>query len=358
MKRQLSIIAALSASLLMTAGCKQDTHVSEPVRPVLSIIVEPTPSGDPVFVGAVEPRFKTDLAFRVLGRLIARHVNLGETVTEGQIVADIDPLPLELAVRSARAELANAQARLETARAAEQRKRMLILTDATSRQTLDDAEQVRAGAEASVANAQANLTKAIEQLGYAQLKTDFGGVVTAMSADVGQVITPGKTVITVARPDLREAVVDIGSDFPVPLRIGLPFSVSLQLLPTVQVEGRIREIAPQADPVTRMYRVRIALGDPPPSFRLGSTVTAKLSGDRSSTPRLPKSAILSKDGESFVWVVDPLASTVSLQKVDVVMDGADARVGGGLAVGTRIVIAGIHSLKPGQKVRIDQDVMP
>ena len=72
MKSQLSIIAALSASLLMTAGCKQDTHVSEPVRPVLSIIVEPTPSGDPVFVGAVEPRFKTDLAFRVLGRLIAR----------------------------------------------------------------------------------------------------------------------------------------------------------------------------------------------------------------------------------------------------------------------------------------------
>ena len=202
MKSQLSIIAALSASLLMTAGCKQDTHVSEPVRPVLSIIVEPAPSGDPVFVGAVEPRFKTDLAFRVLGRLIARHVNIGDTVTEGQIVADIDPLPLELAVRSARAELANAQARFETASAAEQRKRMLIRTDATSRQTLDDAEQVRAGAEASVANAQANLTKAIEQLSYAQVKTDFGGVVTAVSADVGQIITPGKTVVTVARPDL------------------------------------------------------------------------------------------------------------------------------------------------------------
>lgn len=357
MKRQLSIIAAFSASLLLTAGCKQDTHVSEPVRPVLSILVEPTPSRDPVFVGAVEPRFRTDLAFRVLGRLIARHANLGDPVTEGQTVAAIDPLPLELAVRSARAELANAQARLETASAAEQRKRMLILTGATSRQTLDDAEQVRAGAEASVAHAQANLTKAIEQLRYAQVKTDFGGVVTAVSAEVGQVVAPGQTVITVARPDVREAVVDIGSDFPVRLQIGLPFSVSLQLLPTVQVEGRIREIAPQADPVTRMYRVRIALRDPPPSFRLGSTVTVKLSGDQSSTLRLPTSAILFKDGESFVWVVDPPANTVSLHKVDVVIDGTDARVSG-LAVGTRIVSAGIHSLKPGQKVRIDQDVTP
>jgi membrane fusion protein, multidrug efflux system len=357
MKSQLSVIAALSASLLLTVGCKQDGHVSEPVRPVLSIIVEPTPSGDPVFVGGVEPRFKTDLAFRVLGRLIARPANLGDTVTEGQTVAAIDPLPLELAVRSARAELANAQARFEMASAAGQRKRMLILTGATSRQTLDDAEQVRAGAEASVAHAKANLTKAIEQLGYAQVKTDFGGVVTAVSAEVGQVVTPGQTVVTVARPDVREAVVDIGTDFPVPLQIGLAFSVSLQLLPTVQVEGRIRELAPQADPVTRMYRVRIALRDPPPSFRLGSTVAVKLSGEQSLTLRLPTSAILSKEGESFVWVVDPADSTVSLHKVDVAIDGADARVGG-LAVGTRIVIAGINSLKPGQKVRIDQDGTP
>jgi membrane fusion protein, multidrug efflux system len=356
MSGQLSVIAALSASLLL-AGCKQDT-LSEPVRPVLSAIVERTPSGDPVFVGAVEPRFKTDLAFRVLGRLIARRANLGDTVTEGQTVAAIDRLPLELAVRSARAELAKAQAQLETASAAEQRKRMLILTGATSRQSVDDAEQVRAGAEALVAHAQANLTKAIEQLGYAQVKADFAGVVTAVSAEEGQVVSPGQTVVTVARPDVREAVVDIGSDFPVPLRIGLPFSVSLQLLPTVQVEGRIREIAPQADPVTRTYRVRIALPDPPPSFRLGSTVTVKLGGDQSSMLRLPTSAILSKDGETFVWVVDLPASTVSLHKVDLVVDAAGARVRGGLAAGARIVTAGIHSLKSGQKVRIEQDATP
>ena len=67
--------------------------------------------------------------------------------------------------------------------------------------------------------------------------------------------------MTVARPDIREAVVDIGTDCPVALRVGLPFTISLQLLPSVQVEGRIREIAPQADAVTRTYRVRIAFTD-------------------------------------------------------------------------------------------------
>ena len=270
----------------------------------------------------------------------------------------IDSVPLELAVRAARAELSNAQAQFATASATEDRKRKLIVTDATSRQTLDDAEQARAGVEASVAHAQAKLAKALEQLGYAQVKTDFAGVVTAVSADVGQVVAPGHTVVTVARPDVREALVDIRADFPVPLRVGLPFSISLELLPTVQVEGRIREIAPQADPVTRTYRVRIALRDPPPSFRLGSTVTVKIRTDQSSTLRLPASSILAKDGETFVWVVELPASTVSLHKVDVVMDAAGALVNGGLAAGTRVVTAGIHSLTPGQQVRIQQEDAP
>src|SRR4029077_6797325 len=122
---------------------------------------------------------------------------------------------IELAVRSAKAELSRSQAQLANASATEQRQRTLITTDATSKATLDNAVQVRAGAEALVARAQANLTKALEQLGYAQLKTDFAGVVTAAAADVGKVVAPGQTVVTVARSDVREAVVDIGPDFPV-----------------------------------------------------------------------------------------------------------------------------------------------
>ena len=239
-----------------------------------------------------------------------------------------------------------------------QRQRTLITTDATTKQTLDNAEQARAGAAASVAHAQANLIKAIEQLGYAQIKADFAGVVTAVGAEVGQVVSPGQNVVTVARPDIREAVVDIGEDFPVPLEIGLPFTVGLQLLPAVQVEGKVREIAPQADPATRLRRVRIALNNPPESFRLGTTVTAKLGKAQSPTLRVPASAVLAKDGANFVWVVDQPANTVSLHKVDLAGDPAGARVAGGLAPGARIVTAGIHSLKQGQQVRIEQDQKP
>jgi RND family efflux transporter MFP subunit len=358
MKKRAMMAAGTFASALALAGCQQEAKAPEPVRPVLSMVLEPSGSDGTVAVGVVEPRYKTNLAFRVLGRLTARPAYVGDLVGEGQIVGTIDATALELAVRLAKAELAKAEAQLATARATEERQRTLITSDATTKQTLDNAEQARAGADASLAHAQANLTKAIEQLGYAQLRADFAGVVTAVGAEVGQVVSPGQNVVTVARPDIREAVVDIGEDFPVPLEIGLPFTVGLQLLPAVQLEGRIREIAPQADALTRLRRVRIALNNPPESFRLGATVTAKLGNQQNPILRLPASAVLARDGANFVWVVDQPASTVSLHKVDLATDQAGARVTDGLVPGERIVTAGIHNLKQGQQVRIEQDQKP
>lgn len=348
------VVAGLLMTTMLLAGCKREAEAPEPIRPVLSIVLEPTAQSGTQAVGTVEPRYQATLGFRVLGRLIARPVNVGDVVREGQTIAAVDPTALELAVRSARAELSKAQAILTNVSATEDRQRTLVAKDATTKANLDTAEQVRAGAEASFARAQANLTKAIEQRGYAELKADFSGVVTAVSAQVGQVVAPGQSVITIARPDVREAVVDIGTDFPVPLTAGMPFAVNLQVLPDVQVEGQVREIAPQADSATRTRRVRIALNDPPSVFRLGTTVTARPSDGQSAALRVPGSAVLSKNGEHFVWVVEP-AGTVSLRKVDASNEDDGIRITGGVAAGARIVTAGIHSLKPGQRVRIEQD---
>lgn len=353
------IAAGALASALILAGCeKKEAKAPEPVRPVLSMVLEPNQSHGAPIVGVIEPRYKTDLSFRVLGRLTSRPFYVGDLVSAGQTVATIDATALELAVRAAKASLAQAEAQLATTQSTEERQRKLIATDATTKQTVDNAEQARAGAEASVASAQANLTKAREQLSYAQLKTDFAGVVTAVSADVGQVVSPGQNVLTVARPDIREAVVDIGEDFPLPLQVGMPFTVALQLLPSVQVEGKLREIAPQADSVTRLRRVRIALTNPPEGFRLGATVTVKPGSALASILHVPASAVLAQDGANFVWVVDRPADTVSLHKVDLAVDPAGARILGGVDPGARIVTAGVHSLKPGQKVRIEQDQQP
>jgi RND family efflux transporter MFP subunit len=358
MTARILIVASTIAAGLALTGCKQETTYSVPNRPVLSTVVQPVASESTAAVGTVQPRYETTLGFRVLGRIVDRPVNVGDLVEEGQTIAKIDPTALELAVQSARADVARTEALLENAAGTEERKRILIKTDATTKQTLDDAEQVRAGAQAAAARARANLAKALEQLSYHEIKAEFGGVVTAVNAEVGQVVAPGQSVATIARPDIREAVVDIGADFPVPLSIGLPFVISLQLLPGLEVHGQIREMSPQADQATRMRRVRIALNDPPESFRLGSTILAKPAIGRGTVLEVPPSAVLQRGMERFVWVVDPSSSTVSLQKVELGEDDVGVRVTGSLAAGTRIVTAGIHSLTPGQQVRIEQDATP
>src|SRR5208283_5137405 len=131
MRTRAIIIANILVSALVTTGCKQQTESPEPIRPVL---------------GTVEPRFRTDLGFRVQGRLIARPVNIGDSVVQGQTVAAIDSTALELAVRSARAELSKSQAQLANAEATEERQRRLSTSDATTKQRLDDAVQARAAA--------------------------------------------------------------------------------------------------------------------------------------------------------------------------------------------------------------------
>ena len=165
MKTRFFVVASAIASALAMAGCKQEARAPEPVRPVLSTILQPAAAGSTVAVGTVQPRYETNLGFRVLGRLTTRPVYVGDLVNEGQTVGIIDSTALELAVRAAKGQLAKAEAQFATVRATEERQRTLITSDATTKQTLDNAEQARAGGEATVAHEQANLTKAIEQLG-------------------------------------------------------------------------------------------------------------------------------------------------------------------------------------------------
>jgi RND family efflux transporter MFP subunit len=354
MKRWI-VVGAVCAACVACAGCKEKTEAREPVRPILSMLVEPVRAANTTVAGTIEPRYKTDLGFSVLGRLVARPVNVGDLVSAGQMVAAIDPATLELDLHSAIADVSKGQAQLTNASAAEQRERTLITTDDTTKANLEKVEQQRATAQAVLERAQADLTKAHDQVGFAQLKSDFAGVVTAVDAEVGAVVSAGQTVVTVARPDIREAVVDIGADFPVPLRTGLPFTVSLELDPAIQAEGQVREIGPQADSVTRTRRVRITLNNPPDTFRLGATVTATVGAGQNATLRLPASAILTENGKTFVWNVDPTTSTVSLHKIEIARDEGGIRVTGGLSAGERVVTAGIHSLKERQQVRIEQE---
>src|SRR5690606_35063907 len=132
---------------------------------------------------------------------------------------------------------------------------------------------------------------------------------------------------------------------------GAGFEVQLQADPSVTGRGTVREVAPQADPQTRLRRLRIALDDPAPGFRLGATV--RVAHRSAGTPPvvLPASALLDMEGATSVWLVDPQSLVVKSMPVKVVQRLDDGFVTEDVPVGSYVVSAGVHELAEGQKVR-------
>lgn len=362
MRQPLLLIPAAALAGLL-AGCKPeaDGQAQKPPRPVVSVAVAPREDQQAGFAGTIQPRFQTDRGFRVLGRLVERRVDVGEVVAPGQILAQIDPQLLDLAVRVAEADLAKARAQLANTTAAEGRISALFARQVANQADFDNARQALEAATASVKQAEANLAKAREQRGYATLTADEAGVVTSVDAEIGQTVGAGKKVMTIARTDVREAVVDIPDAMARSMSQGASFAIRLQADAAVTASGRLREIAPQADAATRTRRVRVTLDQNVVAFRLGATITASPAQQAATQPvfELPATAILDRNGGTRLWLLDPKTRTVRTVPVELAeRDERRARIVGQLQAGARIVTAGVNSLSEGQSVKFDERAAP
>jgi len=350
-----SWVLLLSAVAGLTACHRRAAIPPPPIRPVLSIIVGPAAVEGAAFAGTIDARYESTLGFQVLGRMIARDVNVGDAVKQGARLAALDPTPFQLALRNAEADLAREEAHLQNAKATAARQRQLNQSGATAKADFEAAQHECESAEASTEAARANVRVAQKKLGYTELHAEFDGVIAATKAEVGQVLQPGQEVVSVVRPAEREAVVDVPDQIAVNLRPETGFIVTAEADPATRVKGQIREIAPQADLATRTRRVRITLVDPPLNFRLGSIVKAVAATDAGAEIELPSSALLERNGQTFLWVVDAATNKVSMREVKIGARDTDSfRVAEGLAPGTRVVTAGVHSLSPDQAVKISE----
>jgi RND family efflux transporter MFP subunit len=350
------VSAAALAALGLLAACGKHQakgEAPEPPRPAMTLVVRPTSAFETAFSGVIQPQTQSALSFRVLGRIISRPVKTGDRVAAGQMVAAVDPTAYEAAARAASATLASARAQFDNALSTENRQRALLAKKTASQAAFDSAEQARAAAQASMEQAEASLAKAKEQLSYTVLKAEYAGIVTGTSAEIGQTVAPGQAVVTVAEPNRRDAVIDAPEAVIDAFQLGEKFTVALQIDPTTTASGRLREISPESDAATRSRRLKIALDNPPPEFRLGSTISARVGLEDNRLIRLPASAVLQQGDMSGVFIVDPRTMRVTLRKIDVAPD-RDGRflVRGGLEPGERVVIAGVHRLKQGQEVRL------
>jgi RND family efflux transporter MFP subunit len=267
------------------------------------------------------------------------------------VIARLDPADLKLQVESAEAEWNAASTNLAQASAELARYTTLKARGFASIADFDRKQAAKAEADGRLERARRALDLTRNQLGYAELKADADGVITATLAEPGQVVTVGQAVVHLARRGEREALVALPETWLAEARQAKA-TVRLWTEPDRSFAAKLRELSPQADPATRTYAARFTLTDPDDTVALGMTATVQLvrAADQPSI-RLPLSAILNRGEGPSVFVVTD-ADTLALRPVRVASFNEEtAFVTAGLGPGETVVTLGVQKLTAGTKVR-------
>jgi multidrug efflux pump subunit AcrA (membrane-fusion protein) len=153
---------------LALAGCQPENARVE-IRPVRTVLVDPKPVLDGrQAVGEVKPRYESDLSFRVTGKLVARRVDVGAMVTQGDTLASLDVVDYQNRLRSAEADVSASEAALVESQSAEARLGKLLKSGWTPQANYDVALRNLRSGEAKLAAARATLDLTRDQLNYSR----------------------------------------------------------------------------------------------------------------------------------------------------------------------------------------------
>jgi membrane fusion protein, multidrug efflux system len=350
---RLPFAAALAAALVL-AGCARQEPAPEPIRSVkvLTVGMDSFESSHE-FAGEVRPRIESRLGFRVAGKIVRRQAEVGRRVKAGEVLAQLDPQDFNLAAAAARAQVNAAQTNRDLAAADFRRYQALREQNFISGAELERRETTLKAAQAQLDQAQAQLAAQGNQAAYTTLVADAAGVVTAIEAEPGQVVSAGQPVVRIAQDGPRDVVFAVPEDKVASIKPGTDVSVR-SWSDNSRLTGKVREVAAAADPVTRTYPIKVAVDGS--TLTLGATVYVSppsLGMAGVQVIKLPTSALRKEGNGTAVWVLDKQTMTVKSQPVQVATaDGNEAVIAAGLKPGMVVVAAGVHVLSPGQKVAV------
>lgn len=347
----------LFSALFLLSACSKSAPPEEPLRSVKVFTVGADALRSNLeFSGEVRARVESRLAFRVAGKIIRRPVELGQRVRAGEVLAQLDPQDYKLSVDAARAQVAAAATSRDLAAADFKRYKELREQNFISGAELERRESSLKAAQAQWDQAQAQLNGQGNQARYTTLVADVSGVVTAVDAEVGQVVAAGAPVLRIAQDGPRDVLIAVPEDKVQAVRAGSAGQVKLWATNTT-LPATVREVAASADPMTRTYGVKLAL-TAKDDLPLGATVSvtvAALGHGNASVIKLPTSALFKDGNNSAVWVLDTASMTLKRTPVEIATaDGNEVVVSGGIAPGMQVVSAGVHVLQPNQKVTLYQ----
>ncbi len=346
---------AWAACVGILGACSKQEETIQPAKPVHVVVVKyDGAAATASYTGDVQARFESALGFRIPGKVVERSVDVGAQVKKGQKLARLDAADMRLSAEAAGSQLQAARSDFNQAKADLERfrelhnKSFISAAEFERRQTAFDVARARYG------QAQAQLGVSRNQAGYTTLEADNDGVITAISAEVGQVVAAGQQVMRLARSGDKEVEIPVPESRLQELRDANSVRVKLWADPKVEYAGAIREVSPSADRVTRTYAVKVSILEADAKIQLGMTANVFLKTEApNKTVILPSTAVFQQGATSSVWVLDEQSQQIHAKPVQVSEYRQDAVVIlSGLKDGERVVRAGVHKLFEGEKVRV------
>lgn len=346
------------ACVMALTGCREAEPDARQLPPRV-VVLEAANVAQPAraFTGVVAARVQSDLGFRVAGKLVARLVDRGQAVKQGQPLMRLDIADLELQAQARRAAVKSARARATQTASEEKRLRGLVQRGAVSALAYDQAKAAASAADADLRAAEAQAEVARNAASYAVLLADADGIIVDTLAEPGQVVAAGQAVIRLAHAGPREARVDL----PETLRPTLGSSATARLYGPrgASVSATLRQLSQSADPVSRTFEARYTLSGDAADAPLGATVTLDIpDAQAAATLQIPLSALADEGRGTGVWVIENVdaaaqEATTAWRPVTVVGVGDEsASINAGLAAGERFVAMGAHMLHAGTRVRL------
>jgi RND family efflux transporter MFP subunit len=347
-------LAAIGLGSAAAIGLGSDPPVESDPRQgpqlVRIAIAKPTRPAERAFTGIISARVQSNLGFRVPGKVVARLVDVGQTVRTGEPLMRLDQTDLDLALAAKEKVVAAARALAVQAAADEARYHTLRRSGWSPQQKYDQSKAALDSAKAQLAAAEAEAGVARNEVSYALLLADADGTVVDTLAEPGQVVAAGQTVVKLAHAGAREATVSL----PEAVRpaIGSPAQARLYGEPSAFWPARLRQLSDAADPASRTFEARYVLEGEAARAPLGATVTVRVAANEAGGATEVPIGALHDDGKSTgLWVLDPATSSVSFRTVQVRGLAAETAVVSGVHSGERIVALGAHLLHEGERVR-------
>lgn len=349
MKRYFFPFLSVSMVFLTLWACKKESAQIEVIRPVRAIqigsVKELTGRS---FPGKARAFNEVDLGFEAAGTVTERAVNKGDSVKEGQVLARLDPRDFQNTLDAALAERDRAKTHRD-------RIAQAATTGAVAKIELTNAETRLKVAEAEVKIKR----KALED---AVITAPFDGYISVTYVENYQRVRPKQPVVRLLDQSRLKFDVGIPENLISKVSNVKDIFVKFDAFPDRELTAVMGEVGTEASEATRTYPITLYL-EQPEGISIMPGMAGKAYGKGQAEPKnessefeVPVTAILEKDGKSYVWVIDETAMTVSLKEVTTEkLTNFGIMVKGDLKPGDWLTTAGVHYLKEGQKVRLLND---